>query len=766
MIVPSMQRPNLRKLRAWIRVGLASGVLACAGTAWGTDLAPWALAPPPTAVNVSSSTTSTPVADLVTTQQPPAELAPEVAPAEYLFVNPFLNTAYDSPFASLPVEGYGAGSTTTATKLDTPILDFPGIVNTVTEDLIWDRSSITFEQAMRTVPNVSPRTGAGFRTDEFYIRGFNVGFGGNDFRKDGFRDSSWTMREVQNIERIEVLKGPASALYGSAAQPAGVINVITKKPLNARFADADVMLGSYDLFRTVGDINTPLLGNENVLARFNYAVQDSNSFRDFVYFDRQFIAPSLTFVLDDQTTLTFQGEYLHDTRPTDRGIAFAPNNPAGNPFAMPTNRFLGQPTDGNEYHDGQFNLFLNHNVNDNWFWRAGYVSNWSGEQRSNYDTRGVVGNNVTRQFVRQKSIAQDHYAIADLTGEVEGSLFTHRLLVGTELGTTVTDTFSRNSVVTGFPLNYNNPYTTPGANYNLYPAVPTLAAPLTSGSEFDQYGVYFQDLIELTPTIKGLVGVRGNWYDSKNFSNSSRVDQSWQIWTPRYGVVYEPLPEALSFYAAYSETFNPVPGNDINGDPLRPEGGWGFDIGTKAQLHDQLWLTVGYFDIERTNIVQAIPLTVPPASAQIGMARSTGFEVELFGQITERWSIVNGYGMADARIENDRVATNIGKHLTNSPYWQGSLWTRYNVIQDESRTLGAGFGVFYTDSWHITADNQYSLPGYARFDMAVFYDVGHWRSMLFIENVTDERYAVGSSGSTSVLPGAPISLRGTVGVSF
>ncbi|WP_254513468.1 TonB-dependent receptor [Anatilimnocola floriformis] len=742
MIVPKMKRPNLRKLRAWIGAGLACGVLAWSGTARGDELSQ-PPAPEPTAVAVNNDTS-----DFV------------------LFDDPFANTSYDSPFASLPVQGYAAPSTTTPTRFDLPILQFPGVVNTVTQDLIWDRSSITFDQALQTVPNVVPRNGTGGRSDEYNIRGFNVGFAGSDFRKDGFRDSSWVRREVQNIERIEVLKGPASALYGSASQPAGVINVITKKAINARFADVDFMVGSDNLFRTVGDLNTPLLGNENVLGRLNYAVQDSGSFRDFVNVDRQFIAPSLTFVLDDQTTLTFQGEYLHDTRPTDRGLVFLPNTPVGNPLALPINTFLGQPTDGNEYNDGQFNLFLNHWVNDNWFWRMGYVSNWSGEHRSNYDTRGVVGNNVTRQYVQQQSIAQDHYAIADITGEVDGPLFKHRVLVGTELGTTVNDVSSRNSVVTGFPLNVNDPYNTPGANYSLYPAVPALAAPLTSGSEVDQYGVYFQDLIELTSTVKALVGVRGNAYDSKNFSNGNRTDQSWQILTPRYGLVYEPLPEQLSFYAAYSETFNPVQGNDINGDPLVPESGFGFDVGTKMQVIDQLWLTVGYFDIERTNVVQAIPLSVPPASTQIGLVRSTGFEVELFGQITERWSIINGYGMTDARIENDRVAANIGKQLTNTPNWQGSLWTRYNFIQESNRVVGAGFGMLYTDSWFISADNNYSLPGYTRFDMALYYDVGRWRSMLFIENLTDQRYAVSGNNSTSITPGAPITLRGTVGVSF
>ena len=691
-------------------------------------------------------------------QAPPPQFTPPS--------NPFADTVFDSPFFSAPVSGYGVGNTTTATKLDIPNMDFPGIINTVTEDLIADRQSLNLEQALRNVPNVIPRTGAGFRSDEFFIRGFNVGFAGNDFRKDGFRDSSWPMREVQNVERIEVLKGPASILYGSATQPAGIINMVTKKPVQDRFANLNATFGSFDLYRTTGDVNTPVFGNENVLFRLNYAIQESGTFRNFVFVDRQFVAPAFTFVLGPDTTLTVMGEYLHDRRPTDRGIVYVPNTPAGDPFRLPIDRFLGQPSDRNEYNDGQFNVFLNHELRDGVNARLGYVSNWSGEQRNNYDTRGLVGNNVTRQFVRQRSMAADHYFIGDVAAEF-GRLFEHKALFGTELGTTINDTWTRQSVVTGFPLNIFNPFTTPGANYSLYPETPILAAvPLTSGSQQNQFGVYLQDMIEISPYLKALVGIRSSWYDLKSYNQGVDTQQTWQTWTPRYGLVFEPLPEDLSFYVGYSNTFNPVAGFLQNGDPLQPESGFGFDAGTKLRLRDQLYLTIGYFDIERNNVAQAIPNSVPARFQQFGLVRSTGMEVELVGQLTERLSLINGFGMADARIENDRVAANIGKHLTNSPYWQGSWWMRYNVIQREDRVAGIGFGMYYTDFWHLDAANTFRAPGFTRYDMGFFNDIGRWKTSLFIENLTNANYISGANGSTTVLPGAPLSLRGMVGVPF
>jgi len=726
-------------------------------------------APAPPAVPGASTGPTTTLEPVEVVAEPPApiDLTPQL-PAP---TNAFADTIYDSPFFDAPVRGYAAGNNTTAAKINISNMDFPGIVNTVTSDLIKDRQIVTFENALRNVPNVIPRTGAGFRSDEFYIRGFNVGFGGNDFRKDGFRDSSWVMREVQNIERIEVLKGPASTIYGNASQPAGLINVVTKKPLNERFANVNAQFGSYDFFRQTADINSPLFGGDDFLSRTNLAVQESDSFRDFVFVDRVFWSQAFTWNLSDDTSLTFQGEYLHDSRMVDRGLVFFPNTPTGNPFAMNRSTFLGQPTDRSNYEDGQFNLFLNHAINDRWFAKLGYVSNWSGEQRNNYDTRGVVGQNATRQFVLQRSMAQDHYFVGDLTGEVAGPLWDHKLLAGTELGTTVNDVLSRQSTVTGFPINIFNPYTTPGANYGLYPQTPPLGPNLTSGSQQDNYGVYFQDMIEFSPYLKALVGFRSSWVDQKGFSGTTQTYQEFNSVTPRYGIVLEPLPGDLSYYVAYSETFNPVtgfaagptPGSTV---PLQPESGWGFDLGQKMRLRDDLWLNIGYFDIERTNVVQAVPNSVPPVSQQFGLVRSTGMEAELIGNITERWSITNGYGMADARIERDRVPANIGKHLTNSPYWQGNLWTRYNFVQEPNRVIGMGFGMYYTGYWHISADNLYSLPGYTRFDLGFFNDYRRLKSSLYIENLTDEVYASGANGSTTVLPGAPITLRGNIGWAF
>ena len=140
----------------------------------------------------------------------------------------------------------------------------------------------------------------------------------------------------------------------------------------------------------------------------------------------------------------------------------------------------------------------------------------------------------------------------------------------------------------------------------------------------------------------------------------------------------------------------------------------GLDIGTKMKLLDNLWLTAGYFDINRTNVAQNIPSGNPQRFQQFGLVRSSGMELELLGKLTEKWSVFNGFGMTDARIQNDINPVDIGRRWTNSPMHQGSLWTRYNVIQRRDRVMGMGLGVYYTDFWYISADNTYRAPGYTR----------------------------------------------------
>ncbi|MCA9203008.1 MAG: TonB-dependent receptor plug domain-containing protein, partial [Planctomycetales bacterium] len=309
---------------------------------------------------------------------------------------PFINQPYaDAPavydpnalFSPAASVGYAAPDSVTGTKLAISPLDFPGSVQTITESLIHDQAARNIYDLTRNVSSVGPSIGGSAnRTDDLLIRGFRVQGNSDDFRKNGFRDSSRTQRDLANIDRIEILKGPAAALYGSSGEPAGLVNFITKQPLDYRQDVVSARIGYWDDYRLTLDSTGPLT-NEDVTYRLNVAAQDSGSFRDFVFNERYFVAPVVRLRLAEDTYLTFEGEYLRDRRVPDRGIVLF----QGSFDAIPIDRFFGEPTDQANFQDGQVSAILNHAFTDDLLLRTGYVSNWSDEYRDQVDTRRLGG---------------------------------------------------------------------------------------------------------------------------------------------------------------------------------------------------------------------------------------------------------------------------------------------------------------------------------------------------------------------------------------
>lgn len=368
------------------------------------------------------------------TRQPPAAApAPEREDAPPQLANRteyFRGTIYDSPFFSAPSlgRGYGVPDNTTGAKINISNIEYPGIVNVIPQDVLTDQQDLTTGQALRNVPGAYINS-AGGRSDNIILRGFNASA---SVRKNGIVDDSRVERDMANLDRIEVLKGPASFLYGAGATPAGIVNYITKKPLAERYSVANMQFGYYDLYRFTMDDTGPLnVGGGDWLYRVNASLEHTESFRDFVYEDRWFVAPVVTKVIDQDTSLTFEVELLHDNRIMDRGIPIF----GGNSLAVPFENFLGQPTDRSRFANERFSTFFNHRFNDDWQMRVMYGSCWSNEYRKNTDTRALVPNTqlINRQPALQSTLDSSHDGILDITGDVELLGMKHRLLFGGEL---------------------------------------------------------------------------------------------------------------------------------------------------------------------------------------------------------------------------------------------------------------------------------------------------------------------------------------------
>lgn len=699
----------------------------------------------------------TPVEGVFSDSQPPTSNPPAFNPpsvVEGTSLDPF------SPFESPPIDGYRAESATVGSLLDLPILETPATIGIISEDLIEDQQILNVQDLVRNVPGASVVPDF-FFADRIFVRGLEVRT--RDFRKNGFLDPTFTPRDFANIQRVEILKGPASILYGPAG-PAATVNFVTKKPLPTSFAHYDYVFGSFDLGRHQVDVNTPLDCCDDLLFRFNGAYEDTASFRDFGFQERHLIAPSVRWNLSERTQLTWEGEVVKNRRRGDRGIPVL----GGDPLGVPNNVYVGEP--GNDFldtEDYRTSLVLNHKFCNDWALYVG-VQTVSFELPSSqtYAVANVGGTNFAR--LRQDSEEQDTSSslIAALTGDVELLGVNHKLVYGTEQVYFDSESSFLLSQLPGAFDVANPVYTNPA------PAVVVGGAQFPVFRQYRQ-GYFVQDLIEINEHWQILAGVRIDDVDFTlvrdfGFGPLSQ-EQRFRETSPRVGVVWQPIPEELMGYFAYTQSFNPPTGGNlgVGTDPVLPELGETFEGGVKMRLLENLSLTATGFYTTRENVpfvdFSAVPL---PAFFQIGRERSQGCEVEMVGAVTDDFSLIGYYSYVDTRLTDSANPAIFGQRARNIPLHQASCWGRYNLIQTEDRTCGVALGMVFVDERTANLSGSVELPDYTRWDCGFYATSGSLDVGVYIENLFDNNYAAGSIDEFQVFPGAPINARASVGLRY
>lgn len=693
----------------------------------------------------------------------PSGLNPTPLPAPSILEN--------SVFRSAPTTGYSATSSTAATFLDVPNIELPASVTTVTPDVIFDQQALRIDDILRDVSGAVKQSDQ-LRPDSFILRGFEVR--SRSYRKNGMLDPTYTPRDFANVERVEILKGPGSVLYG-AGQPSGTVNLVTKKPLATDFNAFTAQFGSFELERYTVDTNGKVNDDGNVLFRLNMAYEDRDSFRDFYYNERFFVAPVVTWLIDDDTSITWEGEYLKDRRRFDTGITSLD----GSLGQVPINRFLGEPeNDFQIFQDWRQSLFLDRRINDIWSARVMatnifYYAPSSGTFPISQEAGTSVVNRSRQdipQFFEQYHGLTFNLAAEFLTGSVE-----HKLVIGTEQGWFISNNFLTESTIPGLqnvPIDALNPTYTD-------PTIFLTPAKFDSTFRDTRHGHYIQDAVHFNEHWQGLVGLR---YDRSNvvFQReldtfgiptlpSTETDQNFDRWTPRVGLVYQPLPDYWSIFSSYSRSFDPPGGGPrITPDPLKPETGEAWEVGTKLQFTPRLAGEATWFWIQKDNVTIDTTSSAPPffVTSQVGQQTSQGVELSLTGRITERLSTTSNFTLTDAvqrdasnPIIDDRRPRNVPRHMVN-------LWTRYNLIQNDAHTLGTGLGMVYVDDRVASFGGTLLLPDYTRWDAGLFYKRGWWDASLYIENLFDKGYYAGSVNDYQISPGAPLTFRGQVGVLF
>lgn len=678
-------------------------------------------------------------------------------------------------------QGYTAEEASTAMRLPALIHDIPRSVEVITRQVMEDQKAIRMSDALRNVSGVFLSQSGGGRGGEFMIRGFptNLSVFKNGFRDDGTFGSR-VPHDVVNLESIEVVKGPPSYLYGRS-DPGGVINQITKAPLRNPYYAAEMLFGSYNLYRPAIDVGGPLNESKSLTYRFNGLYESAESFREGVKTDRVFLAPTVGWEIGPRTTFRFEGEYVYDKSPIDRGIVALGSGPA----PIPIGRFLGDPTRRRETNAGKATLILLHDLNAQLRLRSAFRTAVTRENYSSLEAEALDPLTGIVALGRNElpSVNQSHYWQNELLGTFTTWSIKHKTILGVELGREVQS------------QQFRGDFGALGSFINIFNPADRLFAdgPLAFAGNFlstnSILGGYAGDQIDLLPNLHVHMGGRYDVIEQKERSRPDDFDPTTRgtnstetAFSPSIGAAYQPWPW-VSIFANYTESFAPqfAGARSFTGDIFRPERGKAIEGGLKFQsAGGRLRATVAAFNITKKNVLTTDPVNGPAFSVTAGEQRSRGFEFDLKGEIWPGWNVIATYAYTDAKVTEDNVFA-IGSRLANVPLHQGSLWTTYFVQDGFAKGFGAGVGMYAQGRRQgiITCQNPadcgtpFDMPGFARLDAAVYYrkpELFQRTNLLAAVNFTnllDQRYFIGSQSSGLALyPGAPLTVIGSVKLEF
>ncbi|NJN37951.1 MAG: TonB-dependent receptor [Acaryochloridaceae cyanobacterium CSU_3_4] len=655
-------------------------------------------------------------------------------------------------------EGYRVPNATTATKTDTPLRDIPQSIQIVPQQVIRDQGANQLKDVVRNVSGVIRADDFGGTGDGFAIRGFNT----PNILRDGFRGNSVVsafsnLAEPANLEQVEVLKGPASVLYGTL-EPGGVINIVTKKPLSDPYYSADFSIGSFSFYQPQIDLSGPLNKDKTLLYRLNGVYENSSSFRDFTEIERYFIAPVLSWQISDQTKLTLNVDYVNDRRPFDSGLVAIGEGVAD----LPISRRLGEPGDFRRHENLGLGYLLEHDFNSDWKLRNTFRADFSAVATQAFRPRGLDEDTgiLEREFRTTEGQRQSFSVQTDLTGRFKTGSIEHQLLVGVELNRIQEDESGRR-IRPFAPIDIFNPsYGTPA------PLNPPVF--FDTAVRFDAIGVYLQDQVTLLKNLKLLVGGRFDAIRNAATDNlfAETVTQNDSAFSPRVGLVYRPI-EPISLYASFSRSFAPNVGIlAIDNTPLEPERGTQYEVGVKADLiPEKLSATLAFYDLTRTNVAISDPRD-ENFSIAAGAIKSQGVELDISGEILPGWKVIGSYAYTDARVTEGDEFLPVGNRPASIPRHSASLWSTYEIQSGTLKGLGLGAGLFFIGERQGDFDNTFSLPGYLRTDATLFYRRDNWQVSLNAQNLFDARYFEVAEFRDNVQPGAPFTLVGKVSIQF
>jgi len=654
-----------------------------------------------------------------------------------------------------PVEGYQAKQSVTATKTDTPLLETPQSVSVVPKDQIVDQQAQSMPQALRYTPGVSlDAYSANSKFDPVYIRGFLA-----EQFLDGLKlpvdpGLNWAAPRVEpyGLERIEVLKGPSSGLYGPT-NPGGFVNMISKRPQDTPHFEVEGQYGSFDRFQGAFDFGGPIDKDGHFLYRMVGLARDADSQIDYQQDNKLFLAPSFTWRPNIDTTLTVQANLQKIENKGYQQYVPGQGSLLSNPVAgrLPYSRYFGEPSmDRVKDEQFMFGYQFEHRINDVFQFRQNFRYAKVSTDTTAFRSEGLQADlrtlDRTMNYVVNSAynFTLDNHLQADfVTGP-----FKHKLLLGTDYSYLKGHSDYRSTRIA--PIDIINPvYGAP-----VTPASALAPSALTD-SELKQLGVYVQDQIKLDRFTLSLTGREDRaktdlasyaFFPAPGFHHA---DDS--AFTGRVGLNYL-FDFGLSPFANYSTSFQPVSGADRLGQPYKPTTGEGWETGVKYQPTGMnILFTAAYFDLTQQNVLTADPVN-PLFSIQTGEVRMRGYEFEMRGNVTRELEIIGSLSHLNPKV----TASNNGDAGKTVPYValdQAALWGKYTWYDSTLAGLSIGAGVRYVGKLYGDSANTIVVDPYTLVDAMVSYDFGYlrpdmkgWKAQLNATNLFDKYYVTNCFG--------------------
>lgn len=630
------------------------------------------------------------------------------------------------------VESFTPKTTSTATKTDIPLIEIPQTVNVITRSELDARLTQTVSDAVVYTPGVlTGMYGDVMRDDYFNIRGFEA----TQFLDGlGLVGSNYANLRIEpyGLESVEVLKGPSATIYGLSA-PGGLLNMTSKRPTAVPVRELFITGGSFDRIQGGLDIGGPVGNDGKLFFRLTGLVRNSNTQVQHAHLDRYFIAPSVTWRLGSDTTLTLLSHYQRDD--TGNSLMFLP--PEGSLLPNPNGRistrtFHGEPG-YDRYTRDQYSVgyALDHRFNDSWSFQQNLRY---ADVKSNYPNIFSLGFALdengdpidSRTLDRVAALYKDNAGTFTMDSRMHGKFDTgpvkHNLLVGIDYR----HMSGRNR--RGFSddflfIDAFNPV------YGQDFARPTIS--FLRNQSIDQIGLYAQNQMKYDRLLLTL-GVRSDWANTSTQDNrlltgaTSQTKQDDRAFTYRTGLTYL-FDNGIAPYASYAESFQPSPGATFDGDPLKPTTGRQYEVGVKYKPinYNALFSVAAYHLKQRDVLTPDLAPGHTGFSVQTGEVRVRGIEAEVKANPIDGLNLIGAYSFADSNVSKSNDPDELGNRLALTPRHQVSAWADYTFYGGALAGLGLAGGVRHIGSNFGDIINSAKAPSYTLFDAAVRYDMRH-----------------------------------------